>query len=80
MKRKVFILSSILFIIVATLGAIFLTQNRVEATTAVDENGITWDFTVNGQYIDYLRYSSGTIPDDGKIIIPSKLEGGWTRI
>jgi len=73
MKRKVFILSSILFIIVATLGAMFLTQNRVEATTAVDENGITWDFTVNGQYIDYLRYSSGTIPDDGKIIIPSKL-------
>lgn len=76
MKRKVFILSSIIFIIIAMVATIALLPNKVEATTAVDENGITWDFTVNGQYLDYLRYSSGSIPDDGKVIIPSKLDVG----
>ncbi len=73
MKRKVFILSSIIFILVAALGAMFLMPNKVEADTATDENSITWSFTVSGQYLDNLMYSSGNIPDDGKVVIPSKL-------
>ena len=52
MKKKIFILSSIIFIIVAAVGAMFLLPNKTEATTAVDENGITWDFTVSGRYIE----------------------------
>ena len=73
MKRKVFILSSIIFILVAALGAMFLMPNKVEADTATDENSITWSFTVSGRYLDYLVYYSGNIPADGKVVIPSKL-------
>ncbi len=76
MKRKVFILSSIIFILVAAIGTLFLLPNKAEATEATDENGITWNFTVYGQYIEYLTYSSGAIPDDGKVVIPSKLTVG----
>ena len=73
MKRKVFILSSIIFILVAALGAMFLAPNKVEADVATDENSITWSFTVSGRYLDYLVYYSGNIPADGKVVIPSKL-------
>ena len=76
MKKKIFILSSIIFIIVAAVGAMFLLPNKTEATTAVDENGITWDFTVSGRYIDYLVYYSGAIPADGKVVVPETLEVG----
>jgi hypothetical protein len=73
MKRKVFILSSIIFILVAVLGTMFLLPNKAEADTATDENSITWSFTVSGRYLDYLVYSSGNIPADGKVVVPSTL-------
>ncbi len=73
MKRKVFILSSIIFILVAALGAMFLVPNKVEADVATDENSITWNFTVSGGNLINLTYNSGTIPADGKVVIPSKL-------
>ncbi len=73
MKRKVFILSSIIFILIAAIGAMFLLPNKVQATTAVDDNGITWSFTITDAGAEYLTYYSGTIPDDGKVIIPSVL-------
>ena len=78
MKKKVFIIVSLLSIIITilaiTISRSFADVNSYVSLNFVDEYGIKWHAemqNLKGYQFKYVKYVSGDIPEDGTVVIPA---------